>query len=72
MQPAPELPELPDFLTTHIDPFSGEDDTRDWDGGSAGLVTTRLPQLGIPQPTGEEVGMDPAEWEGRIPGMTGS
>jgi preprotein translocase subunit SecA len=66
MQPAPQLPELPDFLTTHIDPFTGDDDTRDFDGGSAGLVTTRLPPLSIPQPTGEEVGMDPSEWEGRV------
>ena len=66
MQEAPALPELPDFLTTHIDPFTGDDDTRDWDRGSAALVTTRLPQFGIPQPTGEEVGMDPAEWEGRV------
>jgi preprotein translocase subunit SecA len=23
---APALPELPDFLTTHIDPFTGEND----------------------------------------------
>ena len=28
--------------------------------------TTRLPQFGIPQPTGEEAGMDPSEWEGRV------
>jgi preprotein translocase subunit SecA len=38
----PELPELPDFLTTHIDPFTGEDDSDDVDGGTSGLVTTRL------------------------------
>ncbi|MBC9032031.1 preprotein translocase subunit SecA [Sphingomonas sp. JC676] len=66
MQPTPELPELPDFLTTHIDPLTGDDDSFDWDGGSAGLVTTRLPQLGIPQPTGEELGTDPAQWEGLV------
>ncbi len=39
----PELPELPDFLTTHFDPFSGEDDSDDFDAGSSGLVTTTLP-----------------------------
>ncbi len=39
----PELPELPDFLTTHIDPLTGEDDTNDYDGGAQGLVTSRLP-----------------------------
>jgi preprotein translocase subunit SecA len=66
MQAAPELPELPDFLTTHIDPLTGDDDSADWDGGSMGLVTTRLPQLGIPQPTGEDLGTDPAQWEGLV------
>ena len=39
----PELPELPDFLTTHIDPFTGEDDSDDIDGASRGLVTTKIP-----------------------------
>ncbi len=39
----PELPELPDFLTTHIDPLTGEDDSDDIDAGSLGLVTTKLP-----------------------------
>jgi preprotein translocase subunit SecA len=38
----PELPELPDFLTTHIDPFTGEDDSDDFDAGSTGLVTSSL------------------------------
>jgi preprotein translocase subunit SecA len=35
---------MPDFITSHIDPLTGEDDTRDRDAGTAGLVTTRLPQ----------------------------
>ena len=48
-EPAP-LPELPDFLTTHIDPFTGDDDTRDYDGGAAGTVTTMLPPLSIVRP----------------------
>jgi preprotein translocase subunit SecA len=39
----PELPELPDFLTTHFDPFTGDDDSDDFDGGNSGLVTTTLP-----------------------------
>ena len=42
-----ELPELPDFLTTHIDPFSGEDDSDDFDGG---LISTRLPPMQAPRP----------------------
>jgi preprotein translocase subunit SecA len=39
----PELPELPDFLTTHIDPFTGEDDSYDRDAGDLGLITTTIP-----------------------------
>lgn len=64
----PELPELPDFLTSHIDPFTGEDNSADWDAASAGLISTRLPDigLGIPQPSGEELGLDPADWEGKV------
>ncbi len=38
----PELPELPDFLTTHIDPFTGDDDSEDIDAASSGLVTSTL------------------------------
>ncbi|MEY4574628.1 MAG: hypothetical protein RL251_750 [Pseudomonadota bacterium] len=40
----PQLPELPDFLTTHIDPFTGEDDSNDIDAGSLGFVTTTIPR----------------------------
>ncbi|MDQ4087819.1 MAG: preprotein translocase subunit SecA [Pseudomonadota bacterium] len=47
--PAGELPPLPDFLTQHIDPFTGEDDTADIDAGT-GAVLSRLPPLQIPQP----------------------
>ena len=42
-----QLPELPDFLTTHIDPFTGEDDTNDIDAGSLGFVTTTIPRPAI-------------------------
>ncbi|APG62759.1 preprotein translocase subunit SecA [Sphingorhabdus lutea] len=41
--PEMQLPELPDFLTTHIDPLTGEDDTNDYDGGAAGTVSSSLP-----------------------------
>ena len=37
-----DLPELPDFLTTHIDPFSGEDNSADSDAAALGLVTTKI------------------------------
>jgi len=66
LQPAPDLPELPDFITSHIDPFTGEDDTNDWDARSLGLVSTRLPPLSIPRPQGEEIGEDPESWKGVV------
>jgi preprotein translocase subunit SecA len=67
MQRPPELPQMPDFITTHIDPLTGEDNSDDIDAGSLGLVTTRLPPLQIARPDMEEnLGDDPAEWEGRV------
>ncbi|QTD56121.1 preprotein translocase subunit SecA [Parasphingorhabdus cellanae] len=39
----PELPELPDFLTTHIDPLTGEDNSDDIDGGTLGTVAATMP-----------------------------
>jgi preprotein translocase subunit SecA len=47
--PTDQLPPLPDFLTQHIDPFTGEDDTADIDAGT-GAILSRLPPLQIPQP----------------------
>jgi preprotein translocase subunit SecA len=47
------LPELPDFLTTHFDPFTGDDDSDDLDGASRGLVTSSIPA--------RQVAVDPAE-----------
>lgn len=44
----PELPELPDFLTTHIDPLTGEDDSNDIDGGTLGTVAAGLPPRQAP------------------------
>jgi preprotein translocase subunit SecA len=48
MEPPP-LPEMPDFVTHHIDPFSGDDDTYDIDAGTGAILST-LPPLSIPQP----------------------
>jgi preprotein translocase subunit SecA len=45
----PDMPEIPDFITHHIDPFTGDDDTADIDAAS-GNVLSRLPPLQIPQP----------------------
>ena len=47
-EPMP-LPVLPDFITNHIDPFSGDDDSADIDA-STGAIMSRLPSLGIPEP----------------------
>jgi preprotein translocase subunit SecA len=49
LQEFSELPELPDFITTHIDPFTGEDDSADIDAAT-GQIMSRLPPLQIPQP----------------------
>ncbi len=62
-----DLPELPDFLTTHFDPFSGEDDTRDIDGGSLGLVTTRLAPMPLALAASTEgLGADPEALDGQV------
>ena len=42
-EPAP-LPELPSFLTSHIDPFTGDDDSNDGDHSG---VLTRLGPVGL-------------------------
>ena len=44
------LPELPDFLTTHFDPFTGEDNSADIDGGTLGTVAATLPPRQSPMP----------------------
>jgi preprotein translocase subunit SecA len=43
VEPAPPPP-LPDFITQHIDPFSGEDDTADIDAAT-GAVLSNLPPM---------------------------
>ena len=47
LEPAPP-PLLPDFVTQHIDPFSGDDDTADIDA-STGAVLSSVPFASIPQ-----------------------
>jgi preprotein translocase subunit SecA len=44
------LPDLPDFLTTHIDPFTGEDNSADIDSGGLGVIANTLPPMQIPRP----------------------
>jgi preprotein translocase subunit SecA len=47
MEPPPL--ELPDFITSHIDPLSGDDNSYDLDAGS-GAILSNLPPLQSPQP----------------------
>ena len=48
--PATDLPALPDFLTSHIDPFTGENDAALGGGGfgGGGMAGTALPGTGHP------------------------
>ena len=66
LQAPPPLPDLPDFITTHFDPFTGDDNSNDIDAGTRGLVTTTIPPLQIPQPTAADLGDDPANWVGVV------
>ncbi len=59
------LPELPDFITTHFDPFTGMDDSNDIDAGTLGHITSQMPPLQIPQPQGD-FGTDSSEWAGVV------
>lgn len=47
IEPAP-LPVLPDFITQHLDPFSGDDDSADIDAGTRGLIPNFQPISAIP------------------------
>ncbi len=46
---APPPPVLPDFITQHLDPFSGDDNSADIDA-SSGTMLADLPPLNIPRP----------------------
>jgi preprotein translocase subunit SecA len=45
----PPPPVLPDFITQHLDPFSGDDDTADIDA-STGAILSNVPFANIPLP----------------------
>jgi preprotein translocase subunit SecA len=51
--PAP-LPDLPAFLTSHIDPFTGEDNSADIDAASRGFITTTVPRAATTRPISAE------------------
>ncbi|HMT42104.1 preprotein translocase subunit SecA [Sphingorhabdus sp.] len=46
--PEGDLPELPDFLTTHFDPLTGDDDSDDVDGADLGLIKASIPARQVP------------------------
>ena len=54
-----DLPELPDFLTTHIDPLTGADNKDDSDGAALGLVTTTIPRASAPSGFNDPYAGDP-------------
>jgi len=66
IQAPPPLPELPDFITTHFDPFTGEDNSADIDAATLGRVMPQLPPMQMVQPEAPDLGDDPAGWEGRV------
>ena len=45
----PPPPVLPDFITQHLDPFSGDDDTADIDGSTGNILSNLPPLANIPQ-----------------------
>ena len=50
-------PIFPDFITQHLDPFSGDDDTADIDAATGAVLSsipfTNIPQQPMPQPVGQ-------------------
>jgi preprotein translocase subunit SecA len=43
-------PVLPDFITQHLDPFSGDDDTADIDAATGAVLSNLPPLANIPLP----------------------
>ncbi|PTQ07408.1 preprotein translocase subunit SecA [Sphingomonas oleivorans] len=67
MSAPPELPPMPDFVTSHVDSLTGEDDTNDFDAASRGFVTTRIAPLQLAQPAlADALSEDPANWAGQV------
>lgn len=67
METPPPMPEMPNFVTTHIDPLTGDDDSADLDAAALGLVSTRIPRLQLSQPAAsDEFGSDPAQWADKV------
>ncbi len=65
-QVPPPLPELPNFITTHFDPFTGEDNSADIDAGTLGLIQPQRPPRSSPRPDGSAATGDPSDWVGTV------
>ena len=65
-QASPELPQMPNFVTSHLNPLTGEEKSADLDSAALGFVSTRIPPLLMGQPDPSEAFGDPAEWEGKV------
>jgi preprotein translocase subunit SecA len=55
----PALPDLPSFLTSHVDPFTGEDDSNGPRVTSDGFITSRLAGVGAGVGAAATLGNDP-------------
>jgi len=51
-------PPLPDFITQHIDPFSGDDDTADIDASTGAILSNLPPMMPRPDFAGAPQGQD--------------
>ena len=53
-----ELPPMPDFVTEHVNALTGEDNSGDRDGGTLGIISSRVPQA-IAAPAGDDFEITP-------------
>ncbi|MFA5988634.1 MAG: preprotein translocase subunit SecA [Sphingomonas sp.] len=66
LQPPPRLPELPDFMLSHIDPLTGENDAKGFDPAALGLVTTRIPAMEMVRGDTQLAADNPDSWQGQV------
>ena len=66
LQPPPRLPDLPDFMLSHIDPLTGENDAKGFDPAALGLVTTRIPAMEMVRGDTQLAADNPESWQGQV------
>ncbi|MBR0551703.1 preprotein translocase subunit SecA [Stakelama marina] len=62
----PPLPEVPDFITSHFDPLTGEDDTNDIDAGAFAFAPQTMPPFQTAEQGASDLGDDPEQWKGKV------